>query len=142
MTLGTTFANDLAALIFEATAIADYADNDATSPATNLYISLHTASPGVGGSQTTNESAYTSYVRTAVARTGVGWDTTGGVVTPAANIDFAAGTGGSGTVTHMCIGRDSSGAGKLLMFGTVTPNIVTGNGVTPRLTTATAITWA
>jgi hypothetical protein len=27
-----------------------------------------------------------------------------------------------------------------LFSGTVTPNIVTGNGVTPRLTTATAIT--
>jgi len=142
MPLVTTFANDLALLIFEATAIADYADNDATSPATNLYISLHTASPTITGNQTSSESAYTSYARVAVARTGVGWDTTGGVVTPAANIDFPAGTGGSGTVTHMGIGRDSSGTGKLLMYGTVTPNIVTGNGVTPRLTTATAITWA
>lgn len=140
-TLTTTFANDLALLIMEATAIANVADNAASAPFTNTEISLHTASPGVGGNQTTNEVTYTSYARVAVARTGVGWDTTGGVSAPAANIDFPAGTGGSGTATHMGIGTTHTGAGKLLMFGTVTPNIVCGNGVTPRLTTATAVTW-
>jgi hypothetical protein len=34
----------------------------------------------------------------------------------------------------------SSGATMLMYSGTVTPNIVTGNGITPVLTTATAIT--
>jgi len=48
-----------------------------------------------------------------------------------------AGTGGSGTVTHFGIGTASSGAGKLLYSGTVTPNIVCGNGVTPSLVAAT-----
>ena len=33
-----------------------------------------------------------------------------------------------------------SGAGKVLYAGTITPNIVLGNGITPKLTTATAVT--
>ena len=68
MPKSTTFSNDLAALIFNATAIANIADNAASSPLTNLYLSLHTSSPGTGGSQTTNETSYTNYARVAVAR--------------------------------------------------------------------------
>lgn len=75
-----------------------------------------------------------------MARSGSGWTVTGNSVSPAANIDFPAGTGGSGTVTHFSIGTAASGAGKILYKGTLSPNIVTGNGVTPRVTTATSIT--
>ncbi len=39
------------------------ADNAATSPITNLYVSLHTGDPGEAGDQTTSEAAYTSYAR-------------------------------------------------------------------------------
>lgn len=140
MSKGNTFENDLVKLIFQATAIANIADNAASSPLTNLYVSLHTADPGEAGDQTTSEITYTSYARVAVARSGSGWTVTNNSVSPAANIDFPAGTGGSGTATHFAIGTASSGAGKLLYSGTVTPNIVSGNGITPRLTTATAIT--
>jgi hypothetical protein len=137
---GNTFENDLLKLIFNATAIADIADNDATSPLTNLQVGLQTGDPGEGGDQTTSETTYTSYARVAVARTTGGWTVTNNSVSPVANIDFPAGTGGSGTVTHGIIGTATSGAGKILYSGTVTPNIVVGNGVTPRLTTASAVT--
>jgi hypothetical protein len=137
---GNTFENDLLKLIFNATAIADIADNDATSPLTNLQVGLQTGDPGEGGDQTTSETTYTSYARVAVARTTGGWTVTNNSVSPVANIDFPAGTGGSGTVTHGIIGTASSGAGKILYSGTVTPNVVVGNGVTPRLTTASAVT--
>jgi len=140
MSKGNTFENDLLKLIFQAVAIADIAENDTTGPLTNLYVSLHTADPGEAGDQTTSEIAYTSYARVAVARTSGGWTVTNNSVSPAANIDFPAGTGGSGTATHFGVGTLASGAGKLLYSGTVTPNIVCGNGVTPRLTTASAIT--
>lgn len=139
MSKGDTFENDLLKLIFNATAIANIADNAASAPLTNLYVSLHTADPGEGGSQTTSEVAYTSYARVAVARTSGGWTVTSNSVSPAANIDFPTGTGGSGTATHFSVGTASSGAGKLLYSGTVTPNIATGNGIIPRLTTATTI---
>lgn len=127
-------------LLFNATTFADIAENDTTSPATNLYVSLHTADPGEAGDQSTNEIAYTDYARVAVARSGSGWTVTANSVSPAAAITFPAGTGGSGTATHFGVGTASSGVGVLLYSGTVTPNIVCGNGVTPQLTTATAIT--
>lgn len=140
MSKGNTFENDLLLLIFNATAIANIADNAASSPLTNLFVSLHTADPGEAGVQNTSEIAYTSYARVSVARSGAGWTVASGSVSPAANIDFPAGTGGSGTATHFGVGVASSGATKLLYSGTVTPNIVCGNGVTPRLTTASTIT--
>jgi len=140
MSKGNTFENDLCLLIFNATAIANIADNAASSPLTSLYVALHSADPGEAGVQNTSEIAYTSYARVAVTRNGAGWTVSSGSVSPAANIDFPAGTGGSGTATHFSVGVASSGATKLLYSGTVTPNIVCGNGVTPRLTTATTIT--
>ncbi len=65
---------------------------------------------------------------------------TGNSVSPVANISFPAGTGGSGTATHASVGTLTSGAGKILYKGTVTPNIVCGNGITPVLTTASTVT--
>jgi len=140
MSKGNTFENDLLKLIFNATAIANMADNAASSPVTNLYVSLHTADPGEAGDQTTSEISYTSYARVAVARTSGGWTVTNNSVSPAANIDFPAATGGSGTATHFGIGTASSGAGKLLYSGAISPNIAVSSGIVPRLTTATAIT--
>lgn len=140
MSKGNTFENDLLKLIFNATAIANMADNAASSPLTNLYASLHTADPGEAGNQTTNECAYTSYARVAVARTTDGWVVTNNSVSPAANIDFPAATGGSETATHWGVGTASSSTGKILYSGTISPNIAISNGVTPRLTTASTVT--
>lgn len=140
MSKSNALETDLLELLFNALAIADLAENDATTPATNLYVSLHTADPAEAGTQSTSEATYTSYARVGVARTGGGFTVSGNQVTPAANVDFPAGTGGAGTVTHFGVGTGASGAGYLMYSGTVTPNIVTGDGVTPRLTTASAIT--
>lgn len=140
MSKGNTFENDILKLVFNATAIANIADNAASSPLTNLHVSLHTADPGETGDQTTSETAYTSYARVAVARTTGGWTVTNNSVSPVANIDFPACTGGTSTITHFGVGTASSSTGKLLYKGTVTPNISVSTGVTPRLTTATAIT--
>lgn len=140
MSKGNTFENDWLKLIFNATAIGNIADNAATSPLTNLYVSLHTADPGEAGNQTTSEATYTSYARVAVARSGSGWTVTNNSVSPAATISFPACTGGSNTITHFVVGTASSGTGKILYSGTVTPNISVSSGVTPQLTTASTIT--
>lgn len=140
MSIGNTTENAILDLIFSATAWANYADNAASSPQTNIHVALHTGDPGDTGNMSTSEAAYTSYDRVNVARSN-GWAAaSSGSVSPAANIDFPAGTGGSGTVTHFSTGKTGGGSAVILFSGTVTPNIVTGNGVTPRLTTATAIT--
>lgn len=77
MSKGNTFENDVVKMIFNATAIANLADNAAVSPLTSLYVSLHTGDPGEAGNQGTNEATYTSYARVAVARSGAGWTVSG-----------------------------------------------------------------
>lgn len=141
MSKGNTFENDLLKLIFNGTAIANIADNAASSPLANLYVSLHTSDPGEAGDQTTSEISYTGYARVPVARTSGGWTVSANSVSPNANIDFGAMTAGTGgTVTHFAIGTAASGAGKLLYSGTVSPTIAVANGVTPRLLSTSAIT--
>lgn len=148
MTSGTdaTFANDLLALIFEGTAIANIADNAASSPITNIYVALHTADPettagsGTAGTQNASEAAYTSYARVAVARSSSGWTVSTNTVVPAATISFPAATGGSETETYASLGKSSSGATLMFWYGSISPTIAVSNGVTPQLTTASTLT--
>ncbi len=141
MSKGDTFENDLLKLIFNATAIANIADNAASSPLTNLYVALHTADPGESGNQSTNEISYTGYARVAVARTTGGWTVTGSSVSPVADVTFGQMTAGAGgTATHASIGTASSGTGKILYSGALSPTIAVSNGVTPQITSGSAIT--
>lgn len=144
MSKGDTFENDLLKLTFQATAIANIADNAASSPLTNLHVALHTADPGDAGSQTTSECNYTGYARQAVARTSGGWGVSGNVASPVANVTFPNPTNATNlpqTATHFSIGTAASGAGKILYKGPLTPNIVISNtGSQPVVTNASTIT--
>jgi hypothetical protein len=143
MSKGNTFENELLEHIFNNADIANIGDASGllgSSADGNLYVSLHTSDPGEAGDQTTNECAYTSYARVAVSRAGAAWTVTANSVSPASEISFPAATGGSETATHFAVGTAASGSGKLLYSGTVTPNISISSGVTPKLTTSTAIT--
>lgn len=143
MSKSNTWENDLLLLVFNNTNAANIGDATGlrgSSTAGSLYLSLHTADPGEAGDQSTNEIAYTGYARVAVARSGSGFTVTGNAVALAANVDFPAGTGGSGTATHFGIGTSASGAGKLLYKGSLSPSIVCGNGVTPRINAGTVVT--
>jgi hypothetical protein len=114
----------LLALLFNATNWANVADNTATSPLTNLYVSLHNADPGEAGSQTTSETAYTNYARQAVARTSGGWTVSGTDPTQVVNagvITFPTCGVTGDTITHWGIGTLVSGAGVLLASGPVGP---------------------
>jgi hypothetical protein len=132
MSKGNTFENDLLLLIFNATAISNIADNAGTSPLTNLYVSLHTGDPGEAGNQTTNECAYTSYARVAVARSGSGWTVSGNTVTNAALIQFPQCTGSSETVTHVGVGTAASSTGKLLYKGALSAPLAVSSGIQPQ----------
>jgi hypothetical protein len=65
MAFGTAARQALALLIFNATAWANWADNAASTPVTNIYSTLHTADP-TSGNQTTSEASYTGATRVAV----------------------------------------------------------------------------
>lgn len=143
MSATNTFENDILLFLFNNTTIAGVGDTTGlvgSSSAGNLYVSLHTADPGEAGNQTTSECTYGSYARVAVARSGAGWTVSGNSVSPAATISFPAATSGTETATHMGIGSTSTGTGKLMFKGAISPNIAIATGVTPQLTTSTAIT--
>jgi hypothetical protein len=143
MSISNAAENSILDLILRATAWANMADNAASTPQTNSGLSLHTADPGDAGDATTSEITYTSYTRVNVARSTGFNAASGGSSALAANTDFPAGTGGSGTATHFAAARSNATpptSTQVIHFsGTVTPNIVTGNGITPRLTTASTI---
>ena len=128
----------LLAAIYQAvfTGIANLLQN-AGSPITNLYVSLHTANPGAGGNQSTSEATYgggTGYARVAVARSAAGWTLTGQTITNAAAINFGACVGGTGeTENYVGVGTLSSGAGSLLWFGQLTSPLAVSAGITPSI---------
>lgn len=146
MSKSDTFENDLLLLLFNNTAIANIGDAGglrATATAGSLWWSLHTADPGEAGTAVTNEAAYTGYARVAAARASGagGFTVTGNSVSPPANIDFGECTAvPGGPITHFGIVSTSSGAGKLLYSGTMTPNIAMAVGVIPRIKTTSSIT--
>lgn len=115
----TSYSGALLALLFDATGIANVADNTATSPLTNLFLSLHTADPGPAGNQSTNECVYTSYARQGVARTSGGWTQSTNQVTNAAQISFpkATGVADNTTAEYWGVGSVVSGAGVLYYSG-------------------------
>ena len=143
MSKSDAFESALLALVFQNTNIANIGDATGlrgAAAAGQLFVALHTADPGEAGTQTTNEVAYTGYARVGLARSSGGFTITGNSVSPAANVDFPACTAGSATATHFSIGVASTGAGMVLYKGAITPAIAIAAGVTPRLTTVTAIT--
>ncbi len=104
--------------------------NSAT--AGSFYISLHTADPDETGDQTTNEIAYTSYARVAVARSAGGWTRSVSTVSNTALVQFPQCTGSNGTATHFGIGTDLSGAGNLILKGALTSSLAISTGIQPQ----------
>ena len=146
MSKSDAWETGLLELLFKNTNFANVGDATGlrgSTTAGSLYISLHTADPGEGGSQTTNECNYTSYARVAVTR-GAGFTVTGNSVSPAANATFpnpSNTTNLSQTATHFGIGTAASGAGVLLYKGALSPTIVIANtGVTPIVSSSSTIT--
>ena len=143
MSKSNAYETALLQLVFQNATIANIGDATGlrgSTAAGQLFFSLHTADPGEVGTQATSEVSYTGYARVGVARSGAGFTVTDNLVSPAANVDFPACTGGTASATHFSVGVASSGATLVLYKGAISPTIAISTGVTPRLTTATAIT--
>ncbi|MGL4807562.1 MAG: phage tail fiber protein [Giesbergeria sp.] len=125
MSKGNTAENDVLLHLFNATALS-------WAAITHLYVALHTADPGEGGSQTTSECAYGSYARVAVIRTGAGWTVSGNSSTNAAAIEFPECTSGSETITHVSVGTATSGAGQIVYSGALNASRSVSSGIQPR----------
>jgi hypothetical protein len=134
MSKSNSWETNLLELVFEntdATGIGDAGGLRGSVTPGSLYISLHTADPGEAGTQLTNETTYTNYVRVAVARSTAGWTVTGDTVDNDAAITFAQCGVTGATVTHVGIGTASSGAGELLYSGALDSSLAVSDGVTP-----------
>jgi hypothetical protein len=144
MSKSNTWENGSLLLVFNNTNMANIGDATGlrgSSTAGSFYLSLHTADPGEGGNQSTNEISYTGYARVAIARSGSGFTVSANTVATVANTDFGTMTAGAGgTATHWGIGTDASGTGTLLYKGALSPTILVSNGVTPRVNAGTCVT--
>jgi len=142
MSKSNAFENSLLQLLFNNVDIANIGDAAGlqnSAAAGSFYLALHTADPGEAGDQTTNECAYTSYARIAVARTVGGWTVAGNVVSNTALAQFPECTGGSETITHVSIGVASAGASVILYSGALTASRSVSSGIQPQFA-ATALT--
>ena len=126
--------NDLIDLLFanvDWANVGDAAGLQNSLAAGSFYISLHTASPGETGDQTTSEATYTGYARVAVARSAAGWTVAADTASNAAAITFGACTAGTNTITHFGIGSAASGVGNLFIHGALTASLAVSAGITP-----------
>lgn len=128
MSKGNTTENDIVKFLFNNVAMPAYGSN--------LYLSLHTADPGEGGDQTTNEVSYTGgsgdYARIAVSRDAGGWTVVNNQSTNAALIQFAVSNTGPVVATHLAIGTSASGAGQVLASAALTASLTINNLVQPQ----------
>jgi hypothetical protein len=137
MSLSNSAESDLLLLIFNNTNWANVGDATGlrgSSTAGSLYMALHTATLGETAVQNTSEAAYTSYARTAIARTSGGWTVSGTAPTQAANaavVSAPKATGGSETETDFTIGVASSGATEVLWYGALTSSLAVSTNVQP-----------
>lgn len=136
MPKSTTTCNNILKLVLQAVAWANMADNAAASPFANLYLSLHTADPGVGNSQTTNEVAYTNYVRIAILRTSGGWAVATNTGTNLALAQFAQCGVTGATATHVAVGTNASGSGNVLYAGALNASLTISQNVQPQFNAA------
>jgi len=135
MAKADTWEQGLLDLTFLNTAFAGLGDAGGLLPsaaAGSIYISLHTASAGEAGSQTTNETAYTNYARVAVARSAAGWTRVASTMDNVAAITFATCGATGATITHVGVGTASTAAGKLMYHGALTASLAVSNGITPQ----------
>lgn len=144
-----TWSTALLTLVFQNTAAANIGNSGGLQPSSvpgSLYVSLHTADPGITGNQNSNEvttGAYAGYARVGVVRDGSHWTISGSTSAQVVNanaVTFPQCTGGSGaTITYMAIGTASSGTGEILYSGPLTSSLAVSNNITPSFASSSLV---
>jgi hypothetical protein len=132
MPKSTSASNSILALIYNATAWADVAENDTSSPAAVIQMPLATASYSAASTLSSNETVYTNYVRQTVARTVGGWTApSGGATSNAAAIEYPQCGVTGATITSAATGF-GAGAGIPVHYGDLNSPIAVSNQIQPR----------
>lgn len=135
------FVQSLLELLFLNTDFTNIGDSGGllgSAAAGSYYLSLMTSDPGTSGVQTTNEATYAGYARIAIPRTSSGFVRSGNAVLLTSDRVFADATGGDGQVLRYAgLGTAASGAGRLLLYGALSPIITVATGKAPRIKSST-----
>jgi len=138
MPKSTSTSNSLLALIFNATAWADIAENDGSAPITALWIRLHTAALAAGDPGNTAEATYGAYAPISVVRSTSGWSIpAGGITDNVAAILFDECTSGSNLISHVSINKAQTGAGPCLYSGALAAARTISAGIRPQFAIGT-----
>lgn len=132
MPKSTNTCNNFLALLYNATAWANIADNASASPIASVYMALATASYTVSSTLSSNETSYTNYVRQSVARTTGGWTAPASSATSnAAAIEYPQCGVTGATITSAAVGK-STGAADIFHYGDLNSSIAVSNQIQPR----------
>ena len=133
MPKSTSASNSILALVYNATAWANVADNASASPLTSVSVALATASYSGASTLASNEATYTNYARQDVARTTGGWDTpSAGATANAAAIEFPQCGASGNTITSAATGKTGGGAAIPFHYGDLNASIAVSNQIQPR----------
>jgi len=133
MPKSTTICGNILALIYNAVTWANVAINAISSPITDIYIALATASYGPTSNMSSNETTYTNYVRKTVVRSVAGWSDplATGVTSNVAAIEYAQCGVTGAVITSACTGK-ASGASDIFHYGDLNDPITVSNQIQPR----------
>lgn len=134
MPKSTPTCNSILALMYNAAAWANVADNTGSSPLSNTYVSLHTSGLTAGNdTETDNETSYTNYARQAVARSTGGWSApSSGSTHNVAQIQFPQCGASGATLTYVATGTSVSGAGHVWHYGSLNSPLAVSSNITPQ----------
>jgi hypothetical protein len=132
MPKGLATCNNFLALLYNATAWANIADNASSSPITNIRMRLATASYTPSSTGTSNEATYTNYVSKDVARTTSGWTApSGGATNNVAAVEFDQ-CGVTGNSITSAASTKGAGASDIFHYGDLNATIAVSNQIQPR----------
>jgi hypothetical protein len=133
MPKSTAMCNAVIGLWYNATAVADIAENDSSSPIATIEVALATASYVAASTLASNETTYTDYVRQSTARSVAGWDApSGGATANAAAIEFPQCGASGATITSAAAGKPGGGAAQVFHYGDLNAPIAVSNQIQPR----------
>lgn len=133
MPKSTAMCNAVIGLYYNATAIANIADNAAAAPITQVSMALATASYSASSTLASNEGTYTNYARQDTARTTGGWDApSGGATANAAAVEYPQCGASGNTITSAATGKPGGGAAAIFHYGDLNASIAVSNQIQPR----------